>query len=62
MSDGKQRAARFMLAAQATLVWQNDTTDVDGFIETGSFNGGRSGVLPFDPAMRAEWCKIFEGK
>lgn len=61
MCGGKQRAARFLIAAQANLVWADESTDVAGFIETGELGGG-SDVMPYDPTLREAVVKEFQGR
>lgn len=50
MVNGKQRAARFLVASQAALVWANEGTDVQGFIETGSLETV-SATMPYCPVV-----------
>jgi len=50
MVNGKQRAARCLVVAQANLVWAGEGTDVQGFIDTGSL-GAASTTMPYCPVV-----------
>ena len=61
MTQGKQRAARQLLVAQAALVWADEKTDVEGYLETGNF-GSSSCVIDYDPETRAAFAKAYEAQ
>lgn len=61
MVNGKQKAARFLVVAQANLVWASEGTDIQGFIETGSL-GNVEMVEASDPVMREAMVAGLEGR
>ncbi len=62
MSQGRQRSDRSKIVAQAMLVWNDGTLDVETFIEKGNFGEGSGDTFKFDANIRAAVVAGFEGK
>lgn len=62
MVNGKQKAARFLVVAQANLVWGLDSTDIQAFIETGMLGNREAEVEASDPVMREAMIAGLEGR